>query len=153
MKLPRSAENALSWRSQYNRLERWFARLSEPVSDIEKLDFYLAFFMNCYALRDWLIKSEAMAKQEIDRLVFANQSMCICRDVCNRSKHLLLTSKPSADAHYQIAHEYMHHDETTRWFIVAAGMKRDLFDLAATCMTFWRVFLEQNPNLPEASYL
>lgn len=150
----RSAENSLSWRSQLNRVERWFARLSgvEALSDIELLDFYLAFFMNCYGLRDWLIVSGAVPEAEMDRYIFADQSMCICRDVCNRSKHLLLTRKASADPHYQILREYIHHEETTRWFILVAGTKRDLFDLACACISFWRQFFEKGTGLPEAQY-
>lgn len=145
----RSAENILRWRSQFHRVG---LAPDEAISDIEKLDFFLAFFMNCYALRDWFIQSRAVPKSEMDRLVFADGSMRLCRDICNRSKHLSLTRDPSVDAHYQIAREYDHYDKTARWFILAAGTKRDLFDLASGCMDFWRLFLREHANLPETPY-
>ncbi|WP_107356376.1 hypothetical protein [Rhodopseudomonas palustris] len=149
----RSAERILTWRSQFHRLQRWFARLApeEKITDIEKLDYYLAFFLNCYAMRDWLIQSRAISKADIDRLIFADDSMRLCRDICNRSKHLSLKDA-SFDAYFQISREYIHHDETTRWFIIAASEKRDLWDLASACMNFWLQFLEAHPDLPEEPY-
>jgi hypothetical protein len=141
--MARSAEKILSWRSQFHRLERWFARLapSESVSDIERLDFYLAYFMNCYALRDWSIKSRAISAAQIDEMIGKNDSMRLCRDICNRSKHLVISS-PSTDADFQIFREYNFYDTTTRWVIFANTAKLDLFDVASSAMSFWKQFIE-----------
>jgi|APCry1669191674_1035369.scaffolds.fasta_scaffold31275_2 hypothetical protein len=110
--------------------------------------------MNCYALRDWFIKSGAVSMREIDEMIGANESMRLCRDVCNRSKHLTLR-EPSIDGHFQIFREYDHYENTSRWVIFVLGVKRDLFDVASSCMTFWTHFLEsyrpQNPPDPFAN--
>ena len=147
----RSADNILGWRSQFHRVERWFARLSEPVSDTEKLDFFLTYFINCYALTDWFIESGAISKEEMRPVISADASMCLCADICNRSKHLVLTKNPKVDAWYQIAREYDPFDGTARWFILSNGTKRDAYELATACMEFWRRFVRDHPTLPETS--
>lgn len=146
----RSAEQILSWRSQLHRLDRWFARLGpgESESDIEQLDFYLAYFMNCYALRDWFIKGDAISQPDIDEMIGGNESMRLCRDICNRSKHLTLKN-PSIDGNFQIFREYSHYDKVTRWVILVTGTKHDLFDVASSCMRFWTHFLQSySPQEP-----
>jgi len=147
-----SAENILSWRSQFDRLIRWSKRLEEfgtDESDQERLDFYLAFFLNCYALRDWFIQSDVLSQPEMDALINADYSMRLCRDICNRSKHLVLHHKPSVDGNFSIAREYDPFEKKNRLFIIAMGDKRDLFELTSSCVEFWKRFLlSQAPEEP-----
>ncbi len=43
-----------TWREQYNRLRRWYARLSEPTTDDDRrLDNFHAFLIVSYHLKDW----------------------------------------------------------------------------------------------------
>jgi hypothetical protein len=153
MNLPRSAERILSWRSQVHRVERWLARLApkEPISGIEKLDFYLAFFMNCYALRDWFINGQVIGQSDMDALINLDPSMCLCRDICNRAKHFTLTRRASADANFQIAREYDHFHNESRWLVFAEGKNRELYELASECNKFWKDFVESR-NPQEAPY-
>ena len=87
-----SAENIFSWRSQHDRVKRWSRRLHEfqDADFQDRLDFFLAFFVNCYALTDWFIESNSISKEEMNKLVKSNDAMRLCRDICNRSKHLKL---------------------------------------------------------------
>jgi hypothetical protein len=143
MGLPWSAENVLSWRSQLDRVKRWSDRLKEfgrDDTDQERLDFYLAFFLNCYALRDWFINSNAVSKPDMDGLTQSNEAMRLCRDICNRSKHLTLNRNPSTEATFSIGREYTPY--ANRFFVIALGEKRDLFEIASACVAFWDEFLK-----------
>lgn len=64
---------------------RWHNQLKQDPS----LDMLLTFFLNCYALRDWLINSNALAVKIIDGEINNNLAMRLCRDLCNRSKDLV----------------------------------------------------------------
>src|SRR5262249_11565420 len=113
-----SAENILSWRSQHDRLKRWSRRLHEFGDDgsfQERLDFFLAFFLNCYALRDWFINSNSISQIELDNLIQSNEAMRLCRDICNRSKHLTLNRPASTDPNFSIGSEYDHYGDRDRF--------------------------------------
>ena len=142
MSLRWSAENIFSWRSQHERVKRWSHRLHE-VGDAdsfqERLDFFLAFFLNCYALRDWFINSNSISKREMDNLIQSNEAMCLCRDICNRSKHLTLRLPPSTEANFSIGREYSPSGD--RFFIAYLDSIRDLFGVAMSCVKFWDDFL------------
>lgn len=154
-----SMENILGWRSQYERMERWYRRIAErsttpPTKDDQDiLDTYLAFFLNCYALRDWFVNSGTIAAHKIDGLIRANRYMRLCRDVCNRSKHLRI-SRATTDATFSIFREYRVGDEEWNLAIVADELKTDLFKtdlstLASECRNFWRDFVrDRQPSLP-----
>lgn len=150
MGLRLSMENVLGWRSQFNRMERWHQRLrtwsSGGYSDQDRLDFYLAFFQSCYALRDWFVESGVVPKEEIDSLLQADRSMRLCRDVCNRSKHFRLRRPPSVDAHFSLFREYS--GENRPIGVLAGEEKRDLWDVAEGCIGFWRRFSRER-RIPE----
>jgi len=137
-----SAENIFSWRSQLERVKRWSHRLHE-VGDAdsfqERLDCFLAFFVNCYALRDWFINSNSISQTEMDDLVQSNEAMRLCRDICNRSKHLKLDRPASTEASFSIGREYSPSGD--RFFITYLGSTCDLFWVAMSCVKFWDDFL------------
>jgi hypothetical protein len=145
-----SAENILSWRSQFDRVKRWSNRLEEfgtDETDQDRLDFYLAFLLNCYALRDWFINSNAISPADVDSMIRSNAAMRLCRDVCNRSKHLMLNQAPSTEVNFSIGREYSTYGN--RFFVIALGEKRDLFKVAVACVTFWENFIKtRNPPEP-----
>jgi len=137
-----SAENILSWRSQHDRLKRWSHRLHEfgdASSFQERLDFFLAFFLNCYALRDWFINSNSISQTEMDNLIQSDEAMRSCRDICNRSKHLTLNRPASTEPNFSIARECTPSGD--RFFIAYLDSIRDLFEVAMSCVKFWDDFL------------
>jgi hypothetical protein len=119
-----------------------------PTSDQDLLDFYLAFFQSCFALRDWLAESGFVAKPDIDRLIQADSSMRICRDVCNRSKHFRLKRPPSTDADFSISREYQGEGHRNSLMIIAGDQKRELWNVAEECISFWRNFV-RGEQIPE----
>jgi hypothetical protein len=149
-----SMENILGWRSQFDRMERWHRRLQSlpgtQSSDQEALDFYLAFFQSCFALRDWLVEGGFVTETQIDGLVQGDPSMRICRDVCNRSKHFRLNRRPSVDADFSILREYRGEGHVNALAIIAGDEKRELWDVADSCVWFWRNLIrsEQIPEPP-----
>ena len=155
MGLPWSAENILSWRSQFDRVKRWSHRLREfgrDETDQDRLDFYLAFFLNCYALRDWFINSNAISQPDMDTMIHSNEAMRLCRDVCNRSKHLTLNRAPSTEKKFSIGREYS--PNGNRFFVIVLGEKRDLFEVASACVAFWDDFLKSHkPSEPSSPFL
>ncbi len=145
MGLPWSAERLLGWRSQYSRVKRWHHRVREGIEKAqarydgvrpENLDDVLAFFLFCYSLRDWVVRTGGTSAATIDALVSANKAMRICRDICHRAKHHTL-SAPSVDADFSIGREYDIWTEGERWFVLAGNDRLHLVDLAHECMAFW----------------
>lgn len=143
MGLPWSMEDVLTWRSQYDRLKRWSTRLRESegnnTDDQQRLDIYLAFFLNCYAMCDWFVASNVIAPAELDALIASSEVMRVCRDVCNRSKHMRLNRRPSTEAQFSIAREYS--PRGTQFSILFLGEKRALLEVAAACVRFWEDFV------------
>jgi hypothetical protein len=143
-------EKVLGWRSQHDRLERWRARIAreeakpvvadEDEQDAALLDLYLAFFVNCYALADWLVNSGAAAEADMRRRIEAHTGMSLCRDICNRSKHFILKHRPSVDAEFSILREYRGRDCPNELLVLAGPRCVSLRELAGECAAFWREF-------------
>jgi len=123
---------------------RWHERLKDDAS----LDMLLTFFLNCYALRDWLHNSGALDGNITDIFVKGDPALSLCRDLCNRSKHLILTGRPSVDADFSIVLEYRGNIRPAGIVILAGGVKSDLHDIANQCKEAWILFLSKN-NLLE----
>jgi hypothetical protein len=138
-----SLESLFGWHDQYERMLRWRERLRDDRS----LDFLLAFFLNCYALRDWLVKAGAFGETELDSIIRGSLAMRLCRDLCNRSKHLIL-SKPSIDSDFFICREYRGESRPPVLVVHAwdANTQRDvatdLVDLPVACTEFWNSTLK-----------
>jgi hypothetical protein len=90
----------------------------------ERLDFFLAFFLNCYALRDWFINSNSISQTEMDELIKSDEAMRLCRDICNRSKHLTLNRPASTEPNFSIGREY--NPSGDRFFVTYLDSVRDL---------------------------
>lgn len=127
-----SLESLHGWESQYERILRCREKLREDQS----LDMFLTFFLNCYALRDWLVTSNTIPQHEIDEQIQADFFFSLCRDICNRSKHLVL-SRPSVDANFFICREYRGPDQPPALVVCADGKNTDLGDLAGKSIEFW----------------
>lgn len=89
--------SAQGWESQYDRLLRWRERIrkinaSEPHN--EHIDLVLAFFQNCYHLRDWLENSGVVTSSDLQALFDSDTSLYLCRSICNGSKHFRIDNRP-----------------------------------------------------------
>ena len=162
--------NALpKYREQLDRLRRYFDRFQRindgsvfdrPYEDL--LDDIHGFFQNCYHLKDWLKNDPAFTKyteQQIEQHVTAHPELAICADICNSTKHLLLTSSPRSGALPTLAQihvtiditdvistgqeptEEVPHTITIKVEIDHNGAKLDAFDVASKALLAWESFV------------
>jgi hypothetical protein len=145
-----SLEKIRDWRSQYDRMLRWHVRLKavSSLSDDDLLDFYLAFFLTCYHLQEWLAESGAGAPKGLLNQARANIHMRLCRDICNRSKHFTIKSA-SVDSTFSIAREYRRRESKPSLVVLAGGEKFDLDETVQGCVSFWNDALKH--ILPNAA--
>ncbi len=132
------------WQGHLLRTRRWFDRLLGAANNWERfdmdeqIDFALAFFQSAYHLRDYLLRDQAVTRQDLDSLFASTQPLRVCRDLCNGSKHRDVTS-PSVDPEPWILRQYVPPDGAR--LVVKAGELFDLVFLADSCMGAWDAFL------------
>jgi hypothetical protein len=104
------------------------------------------FFSQAFALRDWIADQTALKTKDIQKAIDGKIEMQICRDICNRYKHLSLKS-PSIDAHWDIKRSlingFLYGDEW-EWKITADMHQFTLFDLMIKCIAFWDDFISES---------
>ena len=144
MGLPWSVENIMGWRSRYEAMERWAIRCKQCYSDgccvsDDFVDFFLAFMVVCYHLRDSVVQTGGVRPDEIEALIQASESMRICRDICHRSKHHSI-SRPSIDHQWSLGREYRPWSGGTSnygHFLIAGDEKREPLAVVQQCLKFW----------------
>lgn len=147
--LPWSWERSPSWRGQLERMKRWRQRLESlrGSGDLDHaFDVALAFFINCYHLRDWLHRSGGVESSDIDTLFASSLHLRIAADIANIAKHFDLTQPPRMTRQLSMAREYVGPGEG--WFgsdsalrVQSDGATYDLAELAGECEEAWRGFL------------
>ena len=138
-----SAESIHGWSQLYLGLPLWAERIREAVRgsnrDRDELEFYLCFFVQCHSLRDWMIHNNAASKSVIQDAVAGDEAMKICRDICNRFKHLNI-GNPSVDARWSIRRSFLPPDNY-ELVVVANGDVHALWSLMMRCLEFWKVLV------------
>jgi len=83
-----------AWTSQFERLLRALHRVEHADGDATaRLDDLYSFFQNCWHLKDWIQNDGSVPKATRDailREVKTTESLLICADIANGSKHLVL---------------------------------------------------------------
>jgi hypothetical protein len=155
--VPWSHHKSGGWASQFRRMLRWHANLqevrrarsAEPTMEHECDTVYI-FFQNAFHLRDWILEDHPGLESDIRALFEKSRDLQLCRDICNGTKHYRL-KYPSVDGDIAIGPEYVpadapgerpHINET--WFVLAAGQRTDVFDLADRCVERWKEFLRKH---------
>ncbi len=106
-----SADRQGGWLNHFKRTKRWEARATAALADLPNTDFYealdysLAFFVWSHSLREWLIKDQALSQSTIDTALKAYPEWRVVRDLANRSRHLVITQKPT-DSEWAVFREY-----------------------------------------------
>ncbi len=155
------------WKYQWSRVIRWFERVNqikvkseipETAIEAQDLDTVIAFFQNCYHLRDWLEVSRPDLKKKLVTYFEQNFEMKGCRDICHGFKHKKL-NRPSIDADFNIVRIYDYlekmgsepHRNPVKHIIAFADgndiRKYDLFDFAGKCFDLWKSFLSSEQLL------
>ncbi len=132
------------WRTQLDRVRRWYHRASKAELPIDRYDFLYAFFENAFHLRDWLLDSGATSEADLDGLFATNADMRLCRDLANSHKHYSLRH-PSQPAPPSEVHEYSpgsgNLGSDISLVILSDGMQHDAFDLAERILRAWEDFI------------
>jgi hypothetical protein len=144
MGLKLSAERVFGWTQLYLNLADWPDRIRECHRSgnrlRDELTFYLCFFSQAYSIRDWLRKQGVTTTQVIDAAIAGEPAMRMCRDICNRYKHYIITS-PSIDAGWSIQRRLVNPfvgDDEWEWTIIADEHHLSLWDLMIRCIGFGR---------------
>lgn len=139
------------WRTQWERVQRWYERLSTAASSIDRHDFLYAFFESALHLRDWLKDTGAVSDDAL-KLLFAKTEMRLCRDLANSHKHLSISTpsqpRPPSEA-FEYAPEGGNLTRDASLVILSDGSKHDAFELAARITQSWRTFLAE--HIPDPS--
>jgi len=144
---------------QFERMIRWYRRYQQINEGTQRgasfegqYDDMLAFFMNCYHLKDW-IKND-IADESFNRVVedYINQNDCLklCADICNGAKHLDVTRSRFGEG--TAIRTEVHLDESQdnppvirKWYITSeSGQVFDSFDIATQCVEKWVEFFRQH---------
>ena len=144
---------------QFDRVKRWYqrfvkineGRLHDKSSDNYQ-DEVLAFFLNCYHLKDWIKhdKSVGAAATKVEDFINANEDLKICADICNSIKHLeLTTSRSGQDPKFgqRKFNLRVGSPPTTisvRYTIDTSSGPIDAFELATKCLQAWESFIQSN---------
>lgn len=145
-----SAHTIEGWTGQYERMLRFYHRTINADNDIDKLDYALTFFQNCFHLKDWIPVIEQIDKldwkKKWEKFISTNQEMKLCRDICNGSKHLKLTN-PSINKYFALLLEYEPYNQRlgkslTEWKLFTDGQKYSLIELMQACIRSWDNFIK-----------
>ena len=81
------------WKSQWSRVSRWFKKVNQLKTKSEKaeldawdFDILIAFFQNCYILREWIAIFRPDLQKHLKKLFTRHFEMKACRDICNGFK-------------------------------------------------------------------
>ena len=149
------------WLDQWHRVRRWFDRFTETNSgrshtkDSDNYqDEVYAFFQNCYHLKDWLINDPVTSAlvSDVETMISHSSDLRLCADLCNGSKHLLLTrSRASPDTKIGNRRFSMNlsggtGDEepptvSVQYVVESAGSTFDAYAIAQACMSDWETYL------------
>ncbi len=133
------------WRTQWERMQRWYKRATLAQNSIDRYDLLYAFFEKAFHLRDWLIDTGAANSKDLGDLFDQNVEMRLCRDLANSHKHFSL-SQPSQQLPPSEAHEYSpgagNLDDDVSLVILSDGVKHDAFVLAQQILERWKTFLK-----------
>ena len=144
---------------QLYRVNRWYRCFQQINEGNQKgasfegqYDEVLAFFMNCYHLKDWIKNdiSDENFNSVVESYINQNDCLKLCADICNGAKHLDVNRSRFGEE-TSIRTE-VHLDESQenspvirKWYITTnSGEVFDSFDIATLCLTKWVDFFNQH---------
>ena len=144
-----------SYKDQLLRVGRFLRRVENIARDqVEYEDDLWSFFQNCWHLKDWIKNDDALSqgcRDSVERDAEKFESLMICADLANRSKHLRLT-KIRKDANLRV-HIEVQIQENVRtaessssvsWqyaVVFENGSQREALDVARSAVKDWKMLL------------
>jgi hypothetical protein len=146
-----------TWNEQWDRAKRYYDRFKLMNEGFEghgepsdyHFDDMLAFFQNCFHLRDWLeIDNFKSVKIPKTPTLYVDDTPClaICADLANAVKHMTLTQRKKSGAEPKRANRSMSITGGSPVVILKANIEHkgkiiDAFELATECMVAWNAYL------------
>ena len=145
---------------QYERVKRWYEKL-KIINEggelkLPNTDYYedemLAFFINCYHLKDWIM-NDPISKVEpklIEDFITNSKYLSICADICNGTKHLTLNNSRTGKSmkiggrDFSLTLRGIKQTFSAKYKIISGDRKYDAFELATKCIEDWDQFLDLN---------
>ncbi len=142
---------------QWNRLVRLRKKLDDysvATDDNyeEALDVFTSFIIQCYHLRDWLIRS-GYNKEGVDHIIQNDAFLSLCRDLANTQKHQKIDRYTPKNSFVEndfgittpISRSY---DPIKRrsFFGVMVwefGMPIDILEVGDGCLKTWKNFIDK----------
>jgi hypothetical protein len=157
---PLSVHTYGGWKNQFARMDRWYQRIQLIAKrleetgklSVEDMDYILAYFQNCYHLKDWLKYEKVVDENDIEKWVNEiSKPLMLCKVICNGSKHFILNDekrakrkhKESVYKDFQIGRGALPWGTEEHWFVRADGEQHDIFELASECQREWKKFLDE----------
>ncbi len=149
----------MKYLEQYERIKRSynrFEKINKGMLHDKNSDYYqdevYAFFINCYHLKDWLIKDlpTGIKKRDIESFVGKSKNLMISGALCTGSKHLII-SDPRFDPSTKIGKRSVKVGLGTgpttisvKYQINIDNKIHDAFTIATKCLKEWERFLKRN---------
>jgi hypothetical protein len=141
------------WQSQWARVHRRLADVrvvytGQPGSTDDAVDTVLSFFEAVHHLKDWLENDQlsGIGKEAGDSLINRSQTLRLCADLANGSKHLKLTRSRTGDKSTEIARNDVNIDigkgtAAHRFYVQSGRAEYDVLEIAEAAVAEWTRFL------------
>lgn len=87
----------MSYQEQFKRVKRYLLKIDPPQSyhgdQVEYEDNLWSFFQNAWHLKDWIKNDNSIKKIPIEKITSSYNSLKVCADLANRTKHHQLKTK------------------------------------------------------------
>ncbi len=145
------------YEEQFNRIKRLKKNIEQfsiatDNNFEEAIDTFTSFFIQCYHLRDWIIKS-GFDKNFIDDFISQNIWLSLCRDLANKQKHQSIDKYiPNNDfvdfrvgVSTPISRYYDYFDKKSRFGIDVWGFGTpiDVVEVADRCIGEWKKLIKK----------
>ena len=148
------------WKEQHERIKRYKEKLLKqqdwryrhgPPPDEFTDDIYTCI-QHLHHLKDWLVSSNVVTKEETNKLIETNIQLQIIQEVCNGTKHLTTEFREGnlavgyiiEDAPYTTKGSYG--EKKVRYVTYYNGEMHDIINLIDESMDLWEKYLVQKNN-------
>lgn len=149
-----SLESQFGWHDLRFALGAWPERILSAANgeyrERDERDFYLCFFVQCWALTDWAKESGLIKNEDMQSYVDLCDCMKLCRDIATRYKHLIIRTKQKFDKDWSIWEDT--DGPKMVLMLTAGGRSWALWDLMIECIDFWET-MAAGLNLDEKQTL
>ena len=156
--------NFTMWKEQYDRMFRSFEKAKRSQIIVphyavghscpgpDQIDEVYACAQNIYHLKDWVISTGVISKEDIYKFIDETESFKICEKICIGTKHLTTEFREgdiSINIHLQDA-PYTQKGSWNKEFLYVVeyeGKKYRILELFEELMLKWQMFLKEKSVL------